>query len=63
VTSMIHMRGARLGMENVDGLDRMETEGVSRGIGKRSASGDGKNGDGGEGKRRRLLHRRRREMA
>jgi hypothetical protein len=63
MTSTILMRGARLEMENVDGLDRMETEEGSRKIGKRSANEGGRSGDGGGGKRRRLLHRLRKEMA
>lgn len=48
-------------MANAGGLVRTETEGVSRGIGKKSASGDDRSGDG-EGKTRRLLHMLRREM-
>jgi hypothetical protein len=56
------MPGARLGMESGERLVRIGIEGGSRGIGRRSANGDGRRGDGGGGKRRRLLHRLKREM-
>jgi hypothetical protein len=54
------MPAARLEIANADGLVRMGIAGVSRGIGKKSANGDDRSGDG-EGKRKRLQRMLRRE--
>jgi hypothetical protein len=54
------MPGAKPGTAIADGLVRMETEGVSRGIGRKSGNGDDRSGDG-EGKRKRLRRMPRRE--
>lgn len=62
MTSTRLMRGARLGMENGDGLVRMGIEGESREIGKRNANEDGRRGDGGEGKKRGLRRMLKRKM-
>lgn len=62
MTSMRLMPGARLGIESEDDLVRMGIEEGSPELGRRSANGDGRRGDGGGGKRRKLLHRLRREM-
>lgn len=53
------MPGVRLGTANTDGLVVIGSE--SRGIGKRIANEDGRNGDGGGGKKRRLRPMLRRE--
>jgi hypothetical protein len=57
--STIPTPGARLGIANADGRVRTGTEGMSREIGKKSANGDDRSGDGGEKKRRlrRMLRR------